>query len=175
MGVLMLGQTIGRVPQRWGAQSVMLCPVIHEQRRVNDAHAHEAAFVTLMVGGEYAETAARRSFRYDRFSAVYHPPQLEHRDIVGAPGVQLVMFEFRPDIVDDIKHDRLRSMRDLSGTFAAWQILSLYRDAIDAHDDLDFESRALRIVGDVVRAASKIPIDRPALSRARDFVHDHFR
>jgi AraC family transcriptional regulator len=175
MSVLALGQMFGRVPRRWGARSLMLSPVIHEHRRLNDAHAHEAAFVTLMVDGEYGETAARRSFSYDRFSAVYHPPQLEHRDAIGAPGVRLVMFEFAPELVDDISHPQLRSMRDLTGTHAAWQLLSLYRDASDAHDDLDFESRALQVIADVVRTPSTIPIDRPAISRARDFVNEHFR
>ena len=174
MGVLTLGQMIGRVPQRWGARSLMLCPVIHERRRVNDAHAHQAAFVTLMVGGEYSETAARRSFRYDRFSAVYHPPQLEHRDVIGGPGVRLVMFEFEPDLVDDLHHTGLQSMRDLTGTPAAWRILSLYRDAVTGHDALDFEARALQVIADVVRTPSKIPLDPPALSRARDYVHAHF-
>ena len=175
MGVLMLGQMIGRVPQRWGAESLMLSPVIHEHHRTNDAHAHEAAFVTLMLDGEYKETAARRSFAYERLSAVYHPPGLEHQDVIGAPGVRLVMFEFCGDAVEEIDHAQLRSMRDLSGTRAAWRILSLYRDAVDAHDDLDFESRALEVIGEIVRSPSKIAVDRPALSRARDYVHDHYR
>jgi AraC family transcriptional regulator len=175
MGAMKLGQMIGRVPRRWSAESLMLCPVIHECPRVNDAHAHEAAFVTLMVDGEYDETAARRSFRYDRFSAVYHPPQLEHRDSIGAPGVRLVMFEFDPQLVDDVAHPQLTSMRDLTGSHAAWQLLSLYRDANDAHDDLDFESRALELIAGIVRTPSTIPLDRPALSRARDYIHAHFR
>jgi len=62
-----------------------------------------------------------------------------------------------------------------AGTRAAWRILSLYRDAVDAHDDLDFESRALEVIGEIVRSPSKIAVDRPALSRARDYVHDHYR
>lgn len=175
MSVLTLGQMIGRVPRRWGAESLMLSPVIHDHQRQNETHAHAAAFVTLMVDGEYRETAARRSIAYDRFSAVYHPPQLEHRDAIGKPGVRLLMFEFDPRAVDEVAHPQLRSLRDLTGTHAAWQMLSLYRDATEAHDDLDFESRALALMANVVRTPSVIPIDRPALSRARDFIAAHFR
>src|SRR5205807_7075581 len=124
-------QYFGRVPQRWVADSIALSPVIHDQARVNGVHAHAAAFVTVMLDGEYRETAALRSFRFDRFTAVYHPPGIEHQDFIGAPGVRLLLFEFQAELLDglDYKRSEFRSLRDLSGSRAAWDLLDLYRTA----------------------------------------------
>src|SRR5262249_50613807 len=125
MSTLALGQAFGRVPQRWSTDSISLTPVIHDQRRVNVMHAHEAAFVTLLLDGDYIENAARRSFRFDRYTAVFHPPGIEHQDFIGAPGVKLLMFEFRSELLDgaDIRRSDFRSLRDLSGSRAAWDML----------------------------------------------------
>jgi len=166
----------GRVPTQWGTRSLMLTPVIHEQRRTNVAHAHEAAFVAMVLEGEYTETAAQRSIRYDRFSAIYHPAGIEHQDAIGGPGVRLLMFEYRPDLLDGLpRATDGRSMRDLSGSRIAWELVSLYRDAATHHDALDFESRALRIAGDLSGVSERIPRDLPSLTRARDYLRAHFR
>ena len=172
-----LGRMIGRVSGRWGAQSLMLSSVVHEARRVNPSHIHEAAFVSLVLDGLYDETAAQRSFHYDRFSALYHPAELEHQDVVGAPGVQLLIFEFRPELLEGttIRPSHLRAMRDLTGTRAAWRLLSLYRDAARQNDELDFEERALDLIGEVASMPARIPLHQPSLTRARDYLDATFR
>jgi hypothetical protein len=166
---------IGRVPCQWGNGSLMLSPVIHEQRRDNGAHEHQAAFVTMMLRGEYAETAARRAIRYERFTTIYHPAALEHDDRVGEPGVRLLIFELDPALLDDIRFDRhaMSSMCDLSATESAWDLLALYRSADD--DPLDFETSALKLAGNLAKINTRIPRDLPSLSRTRDYVHAHFR
>ena len=176
MSVLALGQYFGRVPQRWAADSVALSPVIHDQPRVNVAHAHEAAFVTVMLDGEYRETAALRSFSFERFTALYHPPGIEHQDFIGAPGVRLLLFEFQPALLEgvDDKRSEFRSLRDLSGSRAAWDLLALYRTAADI-EPLDFESRALQLIGTIAPLARSAPRDVPSAQRARDYLHENFR
>jgi len=169
----MLGEAIGRVPQRWGDGAVRLSTVVHDCGRVNASHAHEAAFVTLMLGGEYSEAAGQRSIRFEKFGAFYHPPSLEHRDSIGNPGVRLLMFEFRSDLLDGAGVNR--DVRDLSGTRAAWDLLSLYRGACYDDDALAFDERAHSLVGDLAKTPQRIPRDRPSLDRARDYVHAHFR
>jgi AraC family transcriptional regulator len=176
MSVLTLGQYFGRSPERWTADSLVLSPVIHDQPRANVAHAHEAAFVALMLDGDYAENAALRSFRFDRFTALYHPPGLEHQDFVGPRGVRLLLFEFRPELLDGAEFRRAdsRSLRDLSGSRAAWELLSLYREAKADLDPIEFESRAMELVGRIV-PLSRAPRDLPSLGRAREYLHSHFR
>jgi AraC family transcriptional regulator len=175
--VLGLGQYFGRVPHRWAADSIVLSPVIHDQRRVNVEHAHEAAFVTLMLAGEYTEKAALRSYRFERFTAIYHPPALEHQDFVGGPGVRLLMFEFRPELVDaiDIKRSDFRSLRDLSGSRIAWDLLALYHDALRGSDPLDFESRALQLIARLAPVTRTAALDTAPLQRAREYLHAHFQ
>jgi len=168
MSVLALGQAFGRVPAQWAADSLALTPVVHDHARTNASHTHEAAFVTLMLGGEYVETTGLRSMRFARFDALYHPPAVEHRDVIGEPGVRLLMFEFRPD-----GYDVPRSIRDLSGSRVAWDILRLYRDAADGAEPLEFEARSLDLIAGV--AALKTPRDLPAIVRARDYLHATFR
>jgi AraC family transcriptional regulator len=177
MSVLALGQAFGRVPWQWSAESLTLSPVIHDQSRVNPSHSHEAAFVTMMLGGEYTETAARRLMRFERFSAIYHPPGVEHQDFIGKPGVQLLVFEFRPSLLDDVEIDPggFRSLRDLSGSRAAWELLKLYRDASGGAAQLDFEARALDLIAHVVPFPRTVPRDRPSLVRARDYLQASFR
>jgi len=171
VSVLALGQAFGRVPQRWTADSIALSPVVHDQKRVNVAHAHEAAFVTLMLDGDYAEKAALRSFRFERFSAMFHPAGIEHQDFIGASGVRLLMFEFTSELIEDMRN---RSLRDLSGSRAAWDLLALYRDAPHI-EQLEFESRALELIGCIAPLARTTPRDLPSLQRAREYLHARFR
>ncbi len=173
MSLLSLGQYFGRTPERWTADAIALSPVIHDAPRANVSHAHEAAFVTLLLEGEYAETAATRSHRFERFTAIYHPAGLEHRDVVGGSGVRLLIFEFGSELVDGEPFRDRRSLRELSGSREAWELLSLYLDSRSGHDPLAFESRALSLVARIARLP--IPRDLPPLLRARDFVHAHFR
>lgn len=176
MSVLSLGQVFGRVSSQWGTRALMLTPVIHEQRRTNVAHAHEAAFVAMVLDGEYTETAAQRSIRYDRFSAIHHPAGIEHQDAIGGPGVRLLMFEYRPELLDALpRAAEARSIRDLSGSRIAWELVSLYRDAATRHDELDFESRALGIIGGLTGVSERIPRDLPSLNRACEYLRAHFR
>jgi len=171
VSVLALGQAFGRVPQRWTADSIALSPVVHDQKRVNVAHAHEAAFVTLMLDGDYTEKAALRSFRFERFSAMFHPAGIEHQDFIGASGVRLLMFEFTSELIEDMRN---RSLRDLSGSRAAWDLLALYRDAPHI-EQLEFESRALELIGRIAPLARTTPRDLPSLQRAREYLHARFR
>lgn len=176
MTALPIGRYFGRVPQCWAAPSISLSVVVHERQRTNVSHAHEAAFVTMMLDGQYMETAARRSVRFDLFTAVYHPPELEHQDFIGPPGTRLLLFEFRPQVLDGIATDRMkgRSVRDISGSAPSWQLLALYREAAAHDDDLQFESSALELLARVAPLAH-IPRDRRSLERAREYVHAHFR
>ena len=175
MSGLVLGQMIGRVPRQWGNGSLMLSPVVHDRQRNNGAHAHQAAFVTMMLHGEYAETAAHRAIRYERFTTIYHPAALEHDDCVGAPGVRLLIFELDPALLDDVHFDRdaMSSVRDLSATQTAWDLLGLYRAA--DHDPLTFDAHALRLAGELAKIRTRIPRDLPSLARARQYMHAHFR
>ena len=153
----------------WRANGIAFTPVIRDYGHVSGAHAHETACVTLMLGGEYSETAGLRSFRFDPFTAVYHPPGLDHKDVVGESGVRMLVLEFSPNLLDKLP----RSRRDVSGSRVAWEMLALYRDMSADHDPLEFESRALTIAARVRGQAQTR--DVPSLERAREYLHAAFR
>jgi AraC family transcriptional regulator len=131
----------------------------------------------MVLDGVYDETAGQRSLPYERFTAFYHPPQLEHADRVGAPGVRLLFFEFDLDLLDGlgVRPSAARSLRDLSATAAAWEILSLYASVRSEHEPLDFEARALALIAGIFRLSTAAPREVPSLRRIREYLHAHFR
>ncbi|HJT18288.1 MAG TPA: AraC family transcriptional regulator [Thermoanaerobaculia bacterium] len=169
MSTLALGQAFGRVPHRFTAEGIALSPVIHHESRVNVEHAHEAAFVTMMLDGAYIEKAGLRRFPFERFTALFHAAGIDHQDFIGGTGVQLLIFEFRPDLIDA---RRLRGLRDVSGSRVAWDMLALYRSAATL-DPLEFESRSMSLIAAI--GSLKAPRTMAPLQRAREYLHAHYR
>jgi AraC family transcriptional regulator len=174
---LNIGQFYGKVAQRWAAGSVVINRLEHRQARALPGHAHQAGFVSLMLEGQYRETAGLLQFGYQPFSCVYHPPGMEHQDEIGAAGVTLLTFEFKPELFDDVDFCGInaRPIIDLSGGKPAWELMDLYRQ-ICAHNrcDLDLESRAVSLAFSIVRSSARVPRDLRSLRSACEFVHAHF-
>jgi AraC family transcriptional regulator len=174
---LNIGQFYGKVAQRWAAGSVVVNRLEHREARALPGHAHQAGFVSLMLEGQYRETAGFLQFGYQPFSCVYHPPGMEHRDEIGATGVTLLTFEFKPELLDEIDFCGInaRPIIDLSGSKPAWELMDLYR-RICAHgtSDLDLESRAVSLAFSIVRSSARVPRDLRSLRYACEYVHAHF-
>jgi AraC family transcriptional regulator len=149
----------------------------HRQARALPGHAHQAGFVSLMLEGQYRETAGFFQLGYQPFSCVYHPPGMEHRDEIGTTGVTLLTFEFKPELLDEVDFCGInaRPIIDLSGSKPAWELMDLYR-RICAHEtsDLDLESRAVSLAFSIVRSSARVPRDLRSLRRACEYVHAHF-
>jgi AraC family transcriptional regulator len=174
---LNIGQFFGKVSQRWAADAVVVNRLVHTQARALPSHAHQAGFVSLMLEGEYRETAGLTQFGYHPFSCIYHPPGMDHRDEVGASGVTLLTLEFKPELFDavDFAVVNLRPIIDLSGSQPAWELLDLYH-LISSHtgNDLDIESRAVELAFSIVKSSAHEPRDLRSLQRAREYIHAHF-
>jgi AraC family transcriptional regulator len=174
---LNIGQFFGNVSKRWAADSVVVNRLVHTQARALPSHAHQAGFVSLMLEGEYRETAGFSHFGYQPFSCVYHPPGVDHRDEVGQAGVTLLTLEFKPELFDaiDFAVVNLRPVIDLSGRQPAWELMDLYQ-RISSHpvNDLDIESRAVALAFSIVKFSVRAPRDLRSLQRAREYVHAHY-
>lgn len=174
---LNIGQFFGKVSQRWAAESVVVNRLVHTQARALPSHAHQAGFVSLMLQGEYHETAGFTHFGYQPFSCIYHPPGMDHRDQIGESGVTLLTLEFKPELFDamDFATVNLRPIIDLSGTRPAWALMDLYQ-RISSHpvNDLDIESRAVALAFSIVKFSTRVPRDLRSLQRAREYIHAHF-
>ena len=174
---LNIGQFFGKVSQRWAADSVVVNRLVHTQARALPSHAHQAGFVSLMLEGQYCETAGFSQFGYQPFSCIYHPPGMDHRDEIGQAGVTLLTLEFKPELFDamDFATVDLRPIIDLSGRRAAWELMDLYRRiSSTAANDLDIESRAVALAFSIVKFSSSTPRDLRSLQRAREYIHAHF-
>jgi AraC family transcriptional regulator len=174
---LNIGQFFGNVAERWAVDSVVVNRLVHTQARALPSHAHQAGFVSLMLEGEYRETAGFKQFGYQPFSCVYHPPNMDHRDEVGHTGVTLLTLEFKPELFDamDFAAVNLRPIIDLSGNRPAWELMDLYRRISAGHaNQLDLESRAVARAFSIVRCSARVPRDLRSLQRACEFVHAHF-
>ena len=174
---LNIGQFFGKVSQRWAADAVVVNRLVHTQARALPSHAHQAGFVSLMLEGEYRETAGLTQFGYQPFSCIYHPPGMDHRDEVGKAGVTLLTLEFKPELFHsmDFAVVNLRPIIDLSGSRPAWELLDLYH-LISSHtgNDLDIESRAVELAFSIVKFSAREPRDLRSLQRAREYLHAHF-
>ena len=174
---LNMGQFYGSIARHWAADAVVVNRLEHTEARALPSHAHQAGFVSLMVRGQYRETAGFLHFRYQPFSCVYHPPGMEHRDEVGQAGVTLLAFEFKPQLFEaaDFSRLNLRPIIDLSGGHAAWELVDLYRRICARVDNqLDLESRAVSLAFSIVRCSTRVPRDLRSLRRACEYVHAHF-
>lgn len=174
---LNIGQFFGNISQRWAADTVVVNRLVHTQARALPSHAHQAGFVSLMLEGEYRETAGFSQFGYQPFSCVYHPPGMDHRDEVGESGVTLLTLEFKPELFDamDFAAVNLRPIIDLSGSRPAWELMDIYH-RISSHpaNDLDIESRAVALAFSIVKFSARTPRDLRSLQRAREYVDAHF-
>jgi len=174
---LNIGQFYGKVAQRWAAGSVVVNRLEHRQARALPSHAHQAGFVSLMLEGDYQETAGLTHFGYQRYSCIYHPPGMDHRDEVGPAGVTLLTLEFKPELFDamDSATVNLRPIIDLSGSRPAWELMDLFqRIASRPVNDLDIESRAVALAFSIVKLSARAPRNLCSLQRAREYVHAHF-
>jgi AraC family transcriptional regulator len=174
---LNIGQFFGKVSQRWAADAVVVNRLVHTQARALPSHAHQAGFVSLMLEGEYRETAGLTQFGYRPFSCVYHPPGMDHRDEVGRAGVTLLTLEFKPELFDamDFTGINLRPIIDLSGSGPAWELLELYQIITSRPiNDLDIESRAVGLAFSIVKISARTPRDLHSLQRAQEYVHAHY-
>lgn len=172
-----IGQFYGNIAQRWAAESVIVNRLEHSHARALPGHAHQAGYVSLMLHGQYRETAGLSQFGYQPFSCLYHPPGMEHRDEIGQSGVTLLTLEFKPELLAGLEFSRvnLRPIIDLSGSKPAWELMDLYRRVSNREtNDLDLESRAVALVFSVVRTASRMPRDLRSLRLACEYVLAHF-
>jgi AraC family transcriptional regulator len=174
---LNIGQFFGNIADRWAVDSVVVNRLVHDQPRALPSHAHQAGFVSLMLAGQYRETAGLMQFGYEPFSCVYHPPGMDHRDEVGAAGVTLLTLEFRPELFDAVDFSRvnLRPIVDISGTQPAWELMDLFRRIMARNSNsLDLEARAVALAFSIIRHSTRLPRDLRSLQRACEYVHAHF-
>ncbi|MEO8727246.1 MAG: AraC family transcriptional regulator [Acidobacteriaceae bacterium] len=140
-GQLRLGQFYGEVSDRASFSGITLSDLAHTCERHLPAHSHEAAFFSMMVHGDYSERIGSRSIPYRSFSTVFHPPELVHKDHIGAVGVRFFMIEVQSEWLALLQREfqRLDLSPGLCHGEAMWLANRLYLE-YDKQDQLHIES-----------------------------------
>lgn len=83
---LQAGQFYGEVLHRGDYAGLVLSEVCHKAGQRHPSHTHQLAHFSLLIKGDYAEFCGRRSYRHKPLTSLFHPPELEHWNQVGAQG-----------------------------------------------------------------------------------------
>ena len=143
-------------------------------------HAHENAYLNLVLQGGHVETLARGEFASGPAALVFHPPEEVHSGEISCEETRIFDIEIAPQ--------RLEYLRDaglLPGERAVfeqalpvWLATRLYRELVqmDALSPLAMEGLALELLAELGRRSAPILSSSPSawLLQARDLLHARF-
>jgi len=136
---LAAGQYFGAVPRRLtvesrgpevdhGSSTYVLSEVVHRQAWQVPPHGHVRPYFSFLVGGAYREHAAGFSLEYPPFTIVYHSPEFEHADEIGAGGAHFFTLEVPAATGTEFERKIPKAGADRMGGRSVWLASSLYRE-----------------------------------------------
>ena len=140
-------------------------------------HEHERGYVTLVVGGDYAEATSIGSEELPPFSAIFNPPGLAHTGRVGPAGTRLFIVEAGPCWNAELGLRFPGSpVVDAGAGALLWPALAMFLSwKSGTSDPLLLEAHALEMFG-ALGGWTAVPGTTPAWwSRVRDRLHAQFR
>lgn len=147
---LQTGEFFGTTTARGQARGVLLSCLQHPDARKLPEHAHEAAFFTMLLRGDYRERAGSREIHYDPLTVVFHPPSHEHRDEIGAADSVMISVEVGRELFD--AYDLALPPLARQSFAASRTLLALYRGARnDLLVPLDVESAVIEMLADAAQ------------------------
>src|SRR5262245_24739387 len=124
------GRFYGEVLGKRQCSGVILSEIRHKRERQMPSHAHQLAYFSLLLNGGYRERFGGRETVYKPMTIMFHPPDFEHRDEIGAKGGRFFSVEIQPEWLD-----RLRNYTGSSDVSTAlhsgelvWTATRLYRE-----------------------------------------------
>lgn len=170
---LQRGEYFGTTTARGEAPGVLLSCLRHAAARKLPAHAHESAFFTMLLRGDYREKAGSREIQYDPLTVVFHPPSLAHFDEIGAGDSVLVTIEVARAFFDE--YDVASPSLATQSFDAARRMLSLYTAArAGLLTPLDVESDVLELLGDAAKTRDVVEWATPSwLPRVLDSLREN--
>jgi AraC family transcriptional regulator len=156
----------------------VLSEVTHNEGHEVPEHSHEWSYVSLLLHGTYSETVADRTIEYTPFTAVFHAPDLTHRDVIGDAGGRFFIAELGPAWCETIESlgGVPNHVCELHGEGASWPMLHLYH-AMIAHDLTDdcVEEGLLQLCSYLPRAPRVSESEPLWLREVEEWLVKHFR
>lgn len=126
---LAAGAFFGATEAQWRTGLATLTTLCHRSPRVVPEHAHERAFLTLLLAGRYRERVDGHEIDYSILDLVFHPEGLVHSDEIGVGGARFFTVELAPEALRHVGQDatQLVGTRDVNGGALVWRALALLR------------------------------------------------
>lgn len=172
---LAAGEFYGRVVRRQTSPQFLISEVHHDCGRTLPAHAHRAAYFSLLVEGGYAERYEGRRYEYDPLTVWWHRPGVVHDDAVGHKGGRFMNVELTSEGMASLADAGL-ARRDFHerGTEVVWLACRLLRELRHWQpcSGLVAEHLALEMAGSALRHREPPASARPMwLNRVSDKLH----
>ncbi len=161
---LSVGEFYGAVLRTQASPRFVLSEISHARGRALPAHAHQAAYFSLLVDGRYAESYDGRRHEYDPLTVWWHRPGIVHDDAVGTGGGRFFNVELT-GAGTELLAQAGPSRRDFheERTDAVWLACRLLRELRQWRpgSELVAESLALELAGRALRTRERPPSAPP--------------
>lgn len=177
MSHLRIGQFFGEVSGRLVTADAVLTRVEHDQPRRLPRHSHQAAYMSLLLKGQYRESSGTRSIDCAPLTLVFHPPETSHDDEIGPEGGTFFIVE-----IGAVWFERMRELSRLEMPAMAaqhgaarWLALQLCRaHAEGTLSALEAESTIGEMLADALRVRLPDAGSAPWLQRVVEQLHAGF-
>jgi AraC family transcriptional regulator len=153
---LVTGEFYGEQQRQQCCGGIVLSELKHRRKKALPEHTHEAAYICLLLSGDYREVFGTRSIEYAPMSAVLHPPAFTHHDFIGGTGGHFLTVELRNDWLASVYKLSPRLVLEpspLNGEAAQLvRRLDIERRLSDPWSALMIEGTVLEILATVARA-----------------------
>jgi AraC family transcriptional regulator len=172
---LRAGSYFGGVDVRIESRYGLLSKVTHSAARSLPTHEHAQAYFSLLLAGEYLESAGRSEWRYRRFDTVFHPARVPHRDSIGEAGARFICLEVSAAALDVAEVGTPRCPSLLPADIAV-QLLRLYRPLVTGTlSAIDCENAVWELCGAMDGKQPRAMRSRPAwLRRCLELIEAEF-
>lgn len=168
------GSYFGGIGARVESSCGLLSQVVHSSSRTLPLHEHAQAYFSLLLAGDYLESAGRTERRYQAFDAGFHPARLPHCDAIGPAGARFLCLEVSAAVLD-ASEVRIFNFSLLPADIAV-QLLRLHRPLMAGTlSALDCESAVWELCGEISATTPNTERGHPAwLRRCLELVEEEF-
>jgi len=168
------GAYFGGIGARVESSYGLLSQIVHSSGCSLPIHEHAQAYFSLLLAGDYHESAGGSDWSYRPFDAGFHPARLPHRDSIGPAGARFLCLEVSAAALDAAEV-RILNFSLLPADIAVL-LLRLYRPLImGTLSAIDCESAVWELCGGIGAATSYPDRGHPAwLRRCLELVEEEF-
>jgi AraC family transcriptional regulator len=138
-----------------------------------DRHSHAAAYLSVVLQGEYRETVDRSENQISGPTVIVHRPGESHHDVFGTRGATILSIDMPADWFQ-LLLERSRTVYIGHDVRAAIARVARAAKADHAASEWFLESAVLHLVGTMLHQNERLRSDPPWLPRLTAYLHDTY-